>query len=249
MKGYHDQRRSVVVTTSWDDGHRLDNRLAELLDKYQLPGTFYISPHARLFAERDRLSSSEIAAISARFEIGAHTLTHPRLTSVTEAVARKEIVGSASYLEDVTSQPIKSFCYPYGAFRDEHVRIVRDAGFSYARTVQRFVPNAGTDSLRTPTTVHTYCHLRDILPALKYANLNPVMASDLYLHWDRLAMRLFDRVLESGGVFHLWGHSWEVDRRNDWEALGRVLEYISARPDVKYAVNSAVSEAGDGAAE
>src|SRR4051794_21779274 len=34
--------KPVFITTSWDDGHPLDIRIAELLAKYDLPGTFYI---------------------------------------------------------------------------------------------------------------------------------------------------------------------------------------------------------------
>ena len=32
----------ILITTSWDDGHPLDLRLAELLHKYDVPATFYI---------------------------------------------------------------------------------------------------------------------------------------------------------------------------------------------------------------
>ena len=33
---------STCITTSWDDGHPLDLRVAELLAKYGLQGTFYV---------------------------------------------------------------------------------------------------------------------------------------------------------------------------------------------------------------
>ena len=52
----------VTVTTSWDDGHRLDLRLAEILDEYQLPATFYISPASTEIAPADRLSPRESGA-------------------------------------------------------------------------------------------------------------------------------------------------------------------------------------------
>jgi peptidoglycan/xylan/chitin deacetylase (PgdA/CDA1 family) len=32
----------AVVTTSWDDGHPLDLKLAELLKKYDVPATLYM---------------------------------------------------------------------------------------------------------------------------------------------------------------------------------------------------------------
>ena len=34
--------KQTYITTSWDDGHQLDLRVAELLTKYRLHGTFYI---------------------------------------------------------------------------------------------------------------------------------------------------------------------------------------------------------------
>ena len=38
----------TLITTSWDDGNKLDIKVAELLDKYGMKGTFYIAklPHS-----------------------------------------------------------------------------------------------------------------------------------------------------------------------------------------------------------
>ena len=244
MSAVHER---VIVTTSWDDGHRLDMRLAGLLDEYRLPGTFYIASASAEIAPADRLSPSGIRSIAEKFEIGAHTLTHPRLTSLPVADARHEIVAGRAQLEDIIGQPVTSFCYPGGAFRPEHVRLVRETGFTYARTVRRFALDAGPDPLRSPTTVQAYRHLVDIGAALAYAKFDPVAAWHLYRHWDQLAMRLFDRVLEIGGVFHLWGHSWEVAGRNQWADLRRVCIYISDRPGVQYLVNGAITKIGGAA--
>jgi peptidoglycan/xylan/chitin deacetylase (PgdA/CDA1 family) len=233
-------RQPAIVTTSWDDGHRLDVRLAEMLVENHLLGTFYVAPLSAEIAPRDRLSRSAIELLSDQFEIGAHTVTHRRLTTLGEAVAREEIVGGRYYLEDVTGNPVDSFCYPGGAFGPEHVRLVRDAGFTYARTIRRFALNSGTDPLLSPTTAHAYRHLVDGGACLTYAKFNPMLAWDLYRHWDRLAMILFDQVLKEGGIFHLWGHSWEVDRNDQWNELLRVCQYIADHPGVQYVVNGDV---------
>src|SRR3989344_5582292 len=98
------------VTTSWDDGDVLDERLAAMLEKYGLKGTFYIP--------RDywgeRLSDDAIRALSEKFEIGAHTLTHADLTKLSLDEAEKEIRGSKQWLEEVTGKPVGMFCYPRG---------------------------------------------------------------------------------------------------------------------------------------
>lgn len=230
----------VIVTTSWDDGHQLDLRLAELLTEFDIPGTFYISPFDAEFLTADRLTDPQVADLAQHFEIGAHTLTHPRLPTLSRQAAGEEIVNSKTYLEDITGSVVSSFCYPGGAYNPEHVQMVREAGFSYARTVERFSRDAGADPFRAPTTVHAYSHLVDIPQAVHYGKLKPAATWGMYSHWERLAERLFDEVLAKGGVFHLWGHSWEVERNNDWPALRRILKYISRRPGVSYVVNGGV---------
>jgi hypothetical protein len=66
----------------------------------------------------------------------------------------------------------------------------------------------------------------------------------LYLGWDELAIRWFELCLKQGGIYHLWGHSWEVDARGDLGRLERVLKHISGRPQVTYATNrNAIKEA------
>jgi peptidoglycan/xylan/chitin deacetylase (PgdA/CDA1 family) len=181
--------------------------------------------------------NSELVKIAQGFEIGAHTMTHPRLTKLANSAAQREIVDSKLYLEDAVGRAVNSFCYPYGLFGSEHVKIVQDAGFRYARTVRRFSRSMGSDQLQAPTTVHAYSHLVDIPQAIAFGRFNPMTSWNMYANWGRLAEHLFDEVLEKGGVFHLWGHSWEISKNNDWDTLRRVFDYISHRSEVTYLVN------------
>jgi len=89
----------VIVTTSWDDGHMLDLKLAELLRKYDLKGTFYVAPLNREFKKEDLMSDYQLRRLSQEFEIGAHTMTHPRLGKISAEEADKEIRESKTYLE------------------------------------------------------------------------------------------------------------------------------------------------------
>ncbi len=83
--------KKVIVTTSWDDGHKLDIRLALLLKKYGIKGTFYVSPENHEFKKADRLTKAMIKTISNNFEIGAHTMTHPHLSKISLEHANSEI--------------------------------------------------------------------------------------------------------------------------------------------------------------
>jgi peptidoglycan/xylan/chitin deacetylase (PgdA/CDA1 family) len=226
----------VVVTTSWDDGHRMDPRLADLLAEYRIPGTFYIAPRNIEFAPADRLPPAGIRELSQRFEIGGHTLSHYRLPQLPNWAALEEIRTGRVELEDMIGSQVTSFCYPRGEYTRTHARMVAKTGFALARTVRRSKLGIGP-RYEMATTVNAYTHRVDIGLALRVARLRPYRALSLYLAWDRLAVAWFDRCLREGGVFHLWGHSWEVDARRDWTRLGRVLAYISGRPGVAYLTN------------
>ncbi|WP_330455739.1 polysaccharide deacetylase family protein [Streptomyces sp. NBC_00820] len=228
---------AVVVTTSWDDGHRLDPRLAGLLEKYGVPATFYIAPRNIEFDAADRLPPSGIRELADRgFEIGGHTLSHRRLPLIPEAEAREEIEAGKAELEDVTGAEVTSFCYPRGEYRPVHVRQAAKARFTLARTVVR--GSLGTGPLmEAATTVNAYAHRVDVPLVLRLAAGNPAKAARMYLNWDELAIHWFELCRRDGGVYHLWGHSWEVDERGDWDRLERVLAHIGGRTDVRYVTN------------
>ncbi len=73
-------------------------------------------------------------------------------------------------------------------------------------------------------------------PGLRWRRL-PVRAARLFWSWDELAIAVFDAMLAAGnGVYHFWGHSWEIDDHGDWDRLERVLAHIGGRAEVDYAV-------------
>jgi peptidoglycan-N-acetylglucosamine deacetylase len=227
----------TMVTTSWDDGHLLDSRLAALLSKYSIPATFYISPQNREIPAASRLSDSEIASLASNFEIGAHTLTHPRLTQLSDAEAMREIALGKDSLEQLIATSVDSFCYPGGAYRHRHIRMVRNVGFTMARTVRRGHTTI-SPRYEVSTTCHTYRHLVDIPRAVNLGRKNGMTGCiSMYTNWDDAAIALFHQTLVTGGIYHLWGHSWEIDRNDDWHRLERVLRVIGRRGDVRYVEN------------
>jgi rhamnosyl/mannosyltransferase len=229
--------KEIIVTTSWDDGHKLDIRLAALLKKYNVPGTFYVSPRDHEIKKSDRLTDAQIKEIDADgFEIGAHTMTHPRLTAVTDTQARREMQQSKNYLEKLLGKPVLSFCYPGGNYLKHHVTMAAEVGFAYARTVKRFSFGLRGPLQESHTSVNTYNHYQDLWKIFKFAGYNPLKVP-YYFHWENLAKAMFDKVQKEGGIFHLWGHSWEVDGHGDWEKLEDVLKHISGKQNVRYLTN------------
>jgi peptidoglycan/xylan/chitin deacetylase (PgdA/CDA1 family) len=92
-------------------------------------------------------------------ELGAHTVTHPVLSSLPEAGQRHEILMSKSRLQNLLDRPVNSFSYPYGQqahYTAETVKIVRQAGFSCGCCNFVGVVNRRTDPFQLPRL-----HVRD----------------------------------------------------------------------------------------
>ncbi|MEW5798542.1 MAG: polysaccharide deacetylase family protein [Bacteroidota bacterium] len=71
----------------------------------------------------------------AGIEIGAHSMTHAKLTMLDERTAWNEISRSRILLEIVLNKPVLSFSYPYGFVNESVKRMVSDAGFTHACSV------------------------------------------------------------------------------------------------------------------
>lgn len=83
-------------------------------------------------------------------EIGAHSVSHPRLP-VLEADSRdREIRDSRAFLESLLGREVTSFAYPHGLNDPSTRSSVEEAGFARAFTSATGVVRARTDRLRLP---------------------------------------------------------------------------------------------------
>ena len=222
----------VIITTSWDDGHPLDLKLANLLKRYGIPATFYVP--VKIQGETT-LTPDQIKEIAEDFDIGGHTYSHVNLTELPKEKAFEEIIKGKKYLEETIDREIQSFCHPFGAYNKEVISMVKKAGFEGARTV-KLLEIKVSSPFEIGTTVHVgeggRSHFRDFL---KRSKVLPNIRMPIYLlarnllfkDWFETAVDSLDFVVKNGGVFHLWGHSWEIDSGNIWEKLKLIFEYIS----------------------
>ena len=107
--------------------------------------------------ERRLMSREEILEwVAAGNEIGAHTVTHTRLTNLSLEEARREIFDSKKVLEDLIGRPVRHFCYPYGSSNALIHDLVREAGYETATTVDGGYNFPETDkfALRRMTAQH-----------------------------------------------------------------------------------------------
>jgi peptidoglycan-N-acetylglucosamine deacetylase len=237
-------KKVAIVTTSWDDGHPLDIRLAEMLDRYDMSGTFYIPLSYHGFPV---MAKEEMRALMAMgMEIGSHTLTHPNLTKLRKIQVLHELVESRKVLEDIVGELIVSFCYPAGKFNWMVRACVIEAGYKLARTTLAFRTDRKFDAFCMPVSFQFFPHTR-IAPighALKEGNL--IGLRNLYRLWkmENELMKLLElilaHILTNGGILHIWGHSWEIEKFHLWGVLEEALRRVANRQEVLYLTNSQI---------
>lgn len=219
------------ITTSWDDGHPMDMRVGELLAKYELPGTFYIPRKC----ETPVIDAAAIRELGARFEIGAHTMNHVILAHSPREVVEREVYQSKAWIEDVTGVPCKVFCPPQGRFKRGDPEIVERAGFAGMRTTELLslaLPRRKGGISVIPTTVQIQQHqlrlyARNFAKRAAFRNAWRFVKGGSNSDWLALSRLCLKLAVEEGGVFHLWGHSWEIQKNEQWSRLELVLQALS----------------------
>lgn len=80
------------------------------------------------------LSPTEVQILAAggAIEVGAHTVTHPKLSALSAAEQRQEIEQSKSRLEAILERSVTSFAYPHGDYTKVTAELVAGAGFACA---------------------------------------------------------------------------------------------------------------------
>src|SRR5690242_1565177 len=238
-----------VVTTSWDDGDPHDLMVARMLTDFKLPGTFYIPVKGH--HGRERMDRADVQSLDSQgLEIGAHGVSHPNLAQCDQRQLAIEVETSKKRMEDDLGKEVPMFAYPRGRHSSKVIASVKQAGFAGARTTAMLAREMAFDPFRMPTTVQVFPH-----STVEYAR-NLARAGNLprawrywtrlrrAAHWVDLAMLMFDDVMDEGGVWHLFGHSWEISSLKLWDELKMVLNYVANRPQVTYLPNCGVAEIG-----
>jgi peptidoglycan/xylan/chitin deacetylase (PgdA/CDA1 family) len=232
-----------IVTTSWDDGDPRDLRIAELLRSRGLPGTFYIPMSGYL--NKPTLVASDLRSLSSEgFEIGGHSVSHSSLTLSRGEQLGREVRICKQTLEQLVGTEVSMFCYPNGRYNSRVIQEVRCAGYKGARTTCMLSTATDFHPFEMPTTLQAFPHprtgyLRDLGRAKNIPGLWKFTTELSRLEsWIDIGKRLFSQVLEHGGIWHLYGHSWEIDDLALWGELREILDHVSHRSNVIYLTNS-----------
>ncbi|HJS21859.1 MAG TPA: polysaccharide deacetylase family protein [Steroidobacteraceae bacterium] len=104
----------------------------------------------------DLMMRSEQVSELARsgMDVGAHTVSHPILRSISDAEAATEMRDSRARLEALTGAPVSTFAYPNGRLGDDydarHAEIAKSVGFELAVSTNSGTAHAGSDPYQLP---------------------------------------------------------------------------------------------------
>jgi peptidoglycan/xylan/chitin deacetylase (PgdA/CDA1 family) len=124
---------------SFDDAMRTTLTVAlPALREYGIRATVYVtigllggvSPWVGPTSENRIVNEQELLELAAAgWELGAHTMTHPDLSSLDYEACRLEIEDSKAALEQIIGVQVETFAYPFGRYGPASVQAARDSGF------------------------------------------------------------------------------------------------------------------------
>lgn len=215
-----------LVTTSWDDGSRFDVRVAELLTRYGLLGTFYASTGP---GGKRTIDEHGLTLIAQEHELANHGRTHTPFTALSAEEIRNELEWGERELAHFGR--VARVVAPPGGKIDERVtRVVHELGYGlrtapilgkarhYPGTIEPtflFYPHKSTALVRSAGR-------RKALPAISL-----LLAWARGRDFRRRAISLLSTAAERFACVHVWGHADEVERLQLWEPLRGVLAAAS----------------------
>jgi peptidoglycan/xylan/chitin deacetylase (PgdA/CDA1 family) len=237
---------TATVTTSWDDGHSADLRVAELLAANGLKGTFYVAFND---PQPKQISDHALRTLYAMgMEIGSHTVTHRLLTGRGPAEIRFELTESKKRLEDILGAAITAFSYPQGAYTASARKALVETGYTLARSTVAFRTGRDFDPFLMPISVE-FCRASPAAITRHALRDGNFLGLTRWLWIARretdpaaLSRLLFEAAVASGGIFHLNARSWEIDQNGLWPDLVATIRNLAGRERIRAATNSEAAQ-------
>ena len=137
-KGSGFPEKSVLIT--FDDGYAgiYDYAFPEL-KKRGMKAAFFIVAFTvgSVKGTYPHITYSQLAEMAAdgNMSIGAHTVSHSRLTELSPDALKIEVSKSKQILENFTGRKIRAVAYPEGYYNNEVIDAVKEAGYEIAFAV------------------------------------------------------------------------------------------------------------------
>lgn len=227
------QGKKKALTFSYDDAVLQDRRLIGILDKYGMKGTFNLNSGCLGMSgalnvdghtcAHVKFRPDEVREIYRGHEIAVHTLTHPNLKLLDDAEVIRQVEEDRLALSELAGYEVVGMAYPGGSgcYDERVIELIRqNTGVKYSRGTTssgNFEPQ--TELLDFKPTVHTWDN------------------------WDemfRLGREFIEMQPETPQLFYIWGHAYEFDSHDDWDALEAFCHMMAHHDDIFYGTNKEV---------
>jgi peptidoglycan/xylan/chitin deacetylase (PgdA/CDA1 family) len=212
----------VLFTSSWDDGHPLDVKIAGMLEEFGFVGTFYASTGPK---GRRLIRDEDLARIGRNHEFGVHGRTHRIFTELPRSALADEIQWAVEEMSRFGN--VGHVVAPPRGKIDKATRVfIGELGFAVRTGAIIGTTEVSGNSFEP--TFQLYPHVwTTIIRNCAYRRRIPTVALLLALARDggvrdRFVALLRAAVRSQGGV-HVWGHAADIERFDLWDALRSLL--------------------------
>lgn len=224
--------RPKAFTLSYDDDVATNVRFADTISSYGLKCTFNLNlPSTPQLPEKDIREH----IVDAGHEIAVHGKYHRAEGSQRPVDAIRDVLDCRLGLEQTYGRIVRGMAYP-----DTGIRILNremsyeriksyltDLDIAYARSL-----GGDNDRFELPLDFHAW------MPNAHHDNPEIFSLIDKFLALD-FSENTYQATLHPR-LLYIWGHSYEFDRKNNWEHLDRICERIAHRDDIWYATNGEI---------
>ena len=220
--------KNKAITFSYDDGCPQDVRFANKLAECGMKGTFNLTMGHKMSVEEVKEH-----ILGNGHEIAVHGAKHmaPGITPVTRGI--QDVLNGRLYLEQTFGRIVRGMAYPdcgitrsaNGVTYPQVKQYLTELGITYARSL-----NGDNDRFELPCDWHNW------IPTAHHDNPEIFKFADKFFDDANFPKYRFPR------LFYVWGHTYEFDRKDNWDHLDAICDKLSGRDDVWYATNGEIYE-------
>ncbi len=223
--------KARAVTFSYDDGVPQDKKLAGLFNKYGIKATFNFTCSC---LEKGNYNKEQIKEyfLNPGHEIAVHGAYHRANGNLRPIEGIRDVLDCRLKLEEMCNQIIRGMAYPdsginqMGNFSSYQAikQYLTELDIAYARTL-----GGDNNSFKLPEDFHAW------MPTAHHNNPKIFEFVDEFLNLDISEKAYHAKRIPR--LFYIWGHSYELDRDNNWEHMEKICQKLSGNDDVWYATN------------
>ncbi len=160
-----------------------------------------------------RIPKDEIIDVYSGFEIASHTAEHVNLANCSEEECIRQVKTDQTVLGDMFHTEIRGFAYPFGRYNDCTLKILKQCGISYARSVS-FAKDF---------------YLPDNLLEL------PMTSWHIKKDAIKKVREFIDADGEKDMFFLMFAHGYEFDfhtKESNFEKFQRICDMVAGREDI-----------------